>query len=94
MTYKKYLPALTMIMLFGCASTTPPAYQKNKAPEDRDEYIGAKGATQYLKDQTYIAKKEQQEACNNARIDLAVAESKQDKNEIERQKNLIEQYCL
>ena len=46
-----------LIVVFGlssCGATIPSAYQKDRKPSDRTEYIGMGGMIQHQKDQSYI----------------------------------------
>ena len=78
----------------GCKVTQPPAYQKDRKPENRTEYNGAEGMMQQLKDQNYLMSKELSEKCTNAKIDLVIAESKERKKEAQKQKELISTTCV
>ncbi len=77
-------------LLSGCSSEH---YQKDRAPENRDQYSGAEGAVQYQKDQSYLLTKELSDKCEAAKIDLAVAQSNKNSKEIEKQQALIENSC-
>ena len=80
--------------LSACNSTTPEPYQADRAPEERTEYNGVKGVLQQQKDQSYLLSKELAEKCENAKIDLAVAQSAQNPEETKRQKKKVALNCL
>ena len=82
-----------LVLVSACSVNQPPAYQKDRAPELRDEYNGIEGAIQYQKDQGYLMNKELSDKCTNAKIDLAIAEADKDKNEIEKQTSIINRTC-
>ena len=92
--FNKLVPVSLIVLLSACGATQPPPYQKDRAPEDRDQYSGAKGLTQQQKDQTYLMSKELSDKCTGAKIDLAVAESDKNTNEIKKQKALISSTCI
>lgn len=81
------------ILLAGCGATSPPPYEKEKAPEDREYEQGATGLVQQQKDQNIIMKKEMSEQCEQARLDLAVAESEGQTDTVEHFKSVIKQSC-
>jgi hypothetical protein len=74
-------------------SSTPP-YQKDRNPEDRDQYSGAEGLNQQQKDQTYLMNKVLSEQCTVAKIDLAIAVTDNNTNEIKQQNRLISRTCI
>ncbi len=80
--------------LSACNSTTPEPYQTDRAPEERTEYNGVKGVLQQQKDQSYLLSKELSEKCENAKIDLAVAQSAQNHKETKRQKKKVALNCF
>jgi len=77
-------------LVSGCSSEH---YQKNRAPENRDQYSGVEGTVQYQKDQSYLLSKELRDKCEAAKIDLAVAQAKKNVKEIEKQQTIIESNC-
>lgn len=79
-----------IILLSGCSSEH---YQKDRTPENRDQYSGVEGAMQYQKDQGYLLTKELLDKCEAAKIDLAVAQTHKIPKEIEKQQNIIESSC-
>ncbi|MFQ3197496.1 MAG: hypothetical protein ACI8R9_001241 [Paraglaciecola sp.] len=82
-----------MIVLVGCGSTRPPHYEKDKAPAEREYYQGATGLMQQQEDQNYLMKKELSEKCEQARLDLAVAASEGQGDNIAHFKPMIKQNC-
>lgn len=65
---------LVIVSLAGCEATTPPPYQKDREPENRDSYNGAEGAVQWQKDQNYLQQKEVSDKCEKAKLDLLIAQ--------------------
>ena len=90
----KLLPISLIVLLSACGASQPPPYQKDRAPEDRNQYSGAEGLTQLQKDQTYLMNKELSDQCTEAKIDLAIATTDENNDEIEKQKSLIKSTCL
>lgn len=86
-----YLSVVTLLV--GCGATSPPPYEKEKTPEEREYYQGATGLVQQQKDQNYIMEKQMSEQCEQARLDLAVAESEGQTDTIAHFKSVIEQSC-
>ena len=82
-----------VISLTGCNVTSPPAYQADRAPEDRDTYNGMEGMAQYQKDQSYLLNKELSDKCAEAKVDLSVAQSNKNEDEIKVQENIIRRTC-
>ena len=90
----KFLFSLSfLVLLCGCKVTEPPAYQADREPEDRNQYHGLEGLAQYQKDQRYLLDKELSDKCSAARIDYAVAESQGDKENMEKQADIISDSC-
>lgn len=73
--------------------TQPEPYQADREPEDRTEYNGLEGIVQQQKDQGYLMSKALRDKCDNARVDLAVAEFQGQVDEIETQKDIIANTC-
>lgn len=92
--FHKLIPVSLIILLSACGASQPPPYQKDRAPEDRDQYSGAEGLTQQQKDQTYLMSKELSDKCTKAKVDLAIAKTDKNTSEIEKQKALISSTCL
>jgi hypothetical protein len=92
--FNKLIPISLIVLLSACGATQPPPYQKDRAPEDRDQYSGAQGMSQYQKDQSYLVKKELSDKCTTAKIDLAIAESDKNTSDIEKQNALISSSCI
>ncbi len=83
-----------IVLLSACGASQPPPYQKDRAPEDRDQYSGAEGLTQQQKDQAYLMSKELSDKCTEAKIDLAIAEADKNSSEIKKQNALISSTCI
>jgi hypothetical protein len=64
---------MLIVLLSACGVSQPPPYQKDRAPEDRDQYNGFEGLTQQQKDQNYLMNKELSDKCTAAKIDLSIA---------------------
>ncbi|MCO7189271.1 MULTISPECIES: hypothetical protein [unclassified Pseudoalteromonas] len=84
---------LCLLALGGCQVSQPAPYEKDKAPEERQEYNGVDGLAQAQQDQVYLMDKELRDKCNNAKVDLAVAKGDKNDKEIARQINIIKQTC-
>lgn len=83
-----------VVFILGCSASQPPAYQKDRAPEDRTQYSGAEGLTQQQKDQSYLMDKELSEQCQEAKIDLAIAKTDNKVADIKRSEAIIADSCL
>lgn len=90
---KKFFFLLAVLALAACTATEPEPYQADRKPEDRTEYNGLEGALQQQKDQGYLLSKELSEKCENAKIDLAVAESQSNTKDADKQKDIIAKTC-
>jgi hypothetical protein len=90
----KLLSFSLIVLLSACGASQSPPYQKDRAPEDRDQYSGAEGLTQQQKDQTYLMSKELSDKCTAAKIDLAIAETDKNASEIKKQNALISSTCI
>ena len=75
-----------LLCLSACSATQAPSYQADREPENRDTYIGIEGMGQYQKDQAYLMEKELSEECQNAKIELGIAEAEKDESSIRIQK--------
>lgn len=84
---------LLSVILAGCGTTAPPAYDKDKTPEERQEYNGLEGAMQNVKDQSYLLRKEVREKCEEARIADAIAVSQGDVSAEQQQQRVINKVC-
>ncbi|MCJ8318003.1 MAG: hypothetical protein MJK12_00110 [Colwellia sp.] len=82
------------ILLSACNVTSPPPYQKDREPEYRDQYNGAEGLSQQQKDQSYLMNKELSDKCTTAKIDLAIAETEKNTDEIKKHSTIISDSCL
>lgn len=92
--FNKLIPVSLIVLLSACGATQPPPYQKDRAPEDRDQYSGVEGLKQQQKDQTYLMTKELSDKCTAAKIDLAIAETDENLGEIKKQNKLISSTCI
>ena len=92
--FNKLMPLSLLVFLTACGATQPPPYQKDRNPEDRDQYSGAEGLTQQQKDQTYLMNKALSEQCTTAKIDLAIAVTDNNASEIKQQNALISRTCI
>lgn len=92
--FNKLIPISLIVLLSACGATQPAPYQKDKILEDRDQYNGLEGMAQYQKDQNYLVSKELSDKCTKAKIDLAVAETNKNANEIKKQNSLISNTCI
>ena len=93
-TLKVALIFFPLIVLLSCGASQPPPYQKDRAPEDRDQYNGVEGLTQQQKDQVYLMNKELSDKCTEAKIDLALAEADKRASEIKKQNAVISSTCI
>jgi len=82
------------LILSACNATQPPPYEADKAPEDRKNYSGAKGLMQHQKDQSYLAKKELSDKCEQAKVSQAVAKKEGNTEEVEKQQEVIDRTCV
>ena len=89
----KRLSLSLMVLLSACSVTQPPAYQKDRAPEFRDQYNGVEGMSQYQEDKAYLMKKELVDKCTDAKIALAIAEADNNQGEVKTQNNIINRAC-
>lgn len=80
-------------VLSGCKVNEGEAYEKEKAPEERSEYVGTEGLAQAQEDKLYLMDKELREKCNEAKISYAVAKSNSNEKEAQAQKAIIANTC-
>jgi len=90
--FKHLISFFIIAVLSGCSATLAPSYQKDRKPEDRDQYSGVEGMVQQQKDQNYLITKELRDKCFEAKIDLAVAENNE--QDIAKQEDIIESTCI
>ena len=90
----KLIPVLLIALLSACSATQPPSYQKDRTPEDRDQYNGIQGMAQYQKDQSYLVNKELSDKCKKAKVDLVIAEKNKNKSDIKKQNVLVKSSCI
>lgn len=91
---KKILFVLALAAsLSACESHQTEPYQKDRTEQSRDEYKGLEGMEQYQKDELERMKTDKSEACQQAQIDLAKAESAGDAKRIKRLKALVDDVC-
>ena len=91
--FNKLIPVSLIVLLSACGASQPPPYQKDRKPEDRNQYGGAEGLTQMQKDKIYLLNKELSDKCTTAKIDLAIAETDNNTSEIKQQKSIISDTC-
>ena len=80
-------------VLSGCKVNEGEAYEKDKAPEERSEYVGTEGLAQAQKDKLYLMDKELRDKCNDAKISHAVAKSNNNEKEAQAQKAIMANTC-
>jgi hypothetical protein len=90
----KLLSLSLVVLLSACGASQPPPYQKDRAPEDSDQYSGAEGLTQQQNDKSYLINKELSDKCTTAKIDLAIAETDKNSSEIKKQNEIISSTCI
>lgn len=93
MVFKHYLIAAFCFLMMGCQASQAPAYQADKSPEERTQYNGLDGAIQKQKDQNYLLSKELKDKCDEARIDLAVAQRESNEESASIHQGIIEKTC-
>lgn len=91
--FKPHYLYFLVLAITGCTSAQAPAYQEDRAPENRTEYNGLRGVVQQQRDQNYLMSKTLSEKCNNAKVDLVVAQSQDNKEDMETQKRIINETC-
>lgn len=84
---------LFTLTLAACSASTPPPYQADRDPEERDSYHGAQGMQQYVKDQSYLQKKALQDNCDAARLALVEAQAAQDGKAAEDARQMMTDNC-
>lgn len=92
--FKSLTFIVIVFSLFACSATQAPPYQKDRTPEDRDQYSGAEGLVQYQKDQVYLRSKEISDKCNQAKIDLAVAQTNNNSDATRAAKAMVKRKCI
>lgn len=93
MRLNKLMFTLIVISLAGCEATSPPSYQKDRTPENRDTYTGAEGAVQWQKDQNYLQQKEVSDKCEKAKLDLLIAQKEDNQEIIETSQQVVKITC-
>ena len=83
--------ALTLI---ACSSHQAPPYEKDKRPQDRDQYSGIEGVIQKQKDEAYLANEANRFKCQDSRLDLVDAEAEGDINMVRRVKVRVQKLCV
>lgn len=81
------------LAMVACKATTPPPYEADKAPEDRQDYNGPKGLVQQQKDQSYLIDKAQKDSCEKAKLDWMEAQDGQNAAAMGVAQKQMEQYC-
>lgn len=81
------------LTLTACGAHRAPPYDKDKRPQDREQYSGVKGYIQQQKDQAFLVKQANKVKCQDARLDLVDAEAGGNSNVIRRVKARLEKLC-
>ncbi|WP_462183080.1 hypothetical protein [Pseudoalteromonas maricaloris] len=68
--------------------------KKNREPESRTEYSGVEGLAQQQQDQNYLMRKELQDKCDDAKVNLAIAKSDKATKAIKKHQREIKDYCI
>lgn len=92
--FNKTMLLSVCMLVVACSATQAPPYEADKAPEDRENYSGAKGLMQQQKDQSYMAKKELSDKCEQAKVSQAVAIKEGNREEAQKQQVLIDRTCV
>ncbi|GAC21465.1 hypothetical protein [Paraglaciecola arctica] len=87
------ISALTLTLV-ACGSHRAPPYEKDKRPEDREQYSGIEGVIQQQKDQTYLNNQARMAKCQDSRLDLVDAEAEGDINMIRQVKARVQKNCV
>tara|TARA_R110000751_G_scaffold73956_1_gene149671 strand:+ start:18184 stop:18459 length:276 start_codon:yes stop_codon:yes gene_type:complete len=82
------------LTLVACSSHQAPPYDKDKRPEDREQYSGIEGVMQKQKDQIYLNNQARLAKCQDARLDLVDAEAEGDINMIRQVKARVQKNCV
>ena len=90
---KTVLTLCFTLMIVSCGARTPEPYQKDRAPEARDQYTGTKGLQQKIKDEKAIAKKKQNERCEEAQFRWMEAQAADDQAAIALAKRNVDKHC-
>lgn len=77
----------------ACGAHRAAPYDKNKSPEERENYAGVEGMKQYQKDQDALIKQANKIKCQDARMDFVDAEAKGDVGEVRLVKARLQKYC-
>lgn len=85
--------ALTLTLV-ACGSHQAPPYEKEKRPEDREQYSGIEGSIQKQKDQAYKDNQANKLRCQDSRLDLVDAEAEGDINMIRQVKARVQKNCV
>lgn len=92
--FKQSILIFFVVILTACTAQLAPSFQKDRAPEVRNEYSGIEGAFQQQKDKIYLMTKELSDKCKNGQIDLAVAKHENNKILIKKYKKHIHNSCV
>jgi len=82
------------LTLAACSAHRAPPYEKDKRPEDRDQYSGVEGMKQYQKDQNSLIKQANQIKCQDTRMDFVDAEAAGDESLVRQVKVRLQKYCI
>ncbi|MEQ2355905.1 hypothetical protein [Pseudoalteromonas piscicida] len=91
---KSLVVILAVSLLSACKATVPEPYQKGREPESRTEYSGVEGLVQQQQDQNYLMRKELQDKCDDAKVNLAIAKSDKATKAIKKHQREIKDYCI
>ena len=89
-----FILSVFTLTLVACGSHQAPPYEKEKRPEDREQYSGVEGSIQKQKDQAYLINQANKVKCQDARLDLVDAEAEGDINMIRRVKARLQKLCV
>lgn len=82
-----------IFILSACNATQAPPYDKSKAPAERENYSGLKGASQKIEDEAFAENKEKMQKCDEARFDLIDAQAKKDEPAVKQLQAQIRKLC-
>jgi hypothetical protein len=91
---KIFIVSALTLTLVACGSHQAPAYEKEKRPEDREQYTGVEGVIQKQKDQAYLTQQANKLKCQDSQLDLVDAEAEGDVNMIRQVKSRVQKNCV
>jgi len=91
---KIFIVSALTLTLAACGSHQAPPYEKEKRPEDREQYSGVEGSIQKQKDQAYMDNQANKLRCQDSRLDLVDAEAEGDINMIRQVKARVQKNCV